>query len=53
VKPAIVDILKAVRLEETVGKKFGAGVVLYDGEAIVRFGEQLFKMPVSQSWTGT
>ena len=53
VKPAIVDILNAVRLEETAGEKFGAGVLLYDGEAIVRFGERLFAVPVSQLWTGT
>lgn len=52
-KPASVDILKAFRLDENAGEKFAAGVVLYDGESIVRFGERLFAVPVSQLWTGT
>jgi len=41
------------RLATTVGEKFATGVVLYDGDAIVRFGERLFAVPVSQLWTGT
>jgi predicted AAA+ superfamily ATPase len=40
------------RLAEAAGAKFAAGVVLYDGEAIVRFGDRLFAVPVSQLWTG-
>ena len=40
------------RLAEAAGAKFAAGVVLYDGEAIVRFGDRLFAVPVSQLWSG-
>ena len=32
------------------GKHFKAGVVLYDGEAAVCFGEGLYAVPLSELW---
>jgi len=38
------------KLREAAGKRFTAGVVLYDGEASVGFGENLFAVPVRALW---
>jgi predicted AAA+ superfamily ATPase len=38
------------RLREATGKRFAAGVVLYDGESSVSFGEALFAVPVRALW---
>nr|CAA6820653.1 MAG: AAA family ATPase [uncultured Thiotrichaceae bacterium] len=35
------------KLKESMGDQFAAGVVFYDGESIVPFGERLFAVPVS------
>lgn len=35
------------KLREAAGKRFRAGVVLYDGEAAVSFGDGLFAIPIS------
>lgn len=35
------------KLKEGCGKSFTAGVVFYDGESIVPFGDQLFALPIS------
>ena len=35
------------KLKESMGEQFAAGVVFYDGESIVPFGERLFAVPVS------
>lgn len=35
------------KLKETCGKSFAAGVVFYDGESIVPFGDRLFSIPIS------
>jgi len=32
------------------GKRFVAGVVLYDGEVCARFGEGLFALPLRMLW---
>ncbi len=40
------------RLRQAVGKKFSAGVVLYDGEGVLPFGDRLFAAPVSVLWSG-
>ena len=40
------------RLRQAVGKKFAAGVVLYDGEGVLSFGDRLFAAPVSALWNG-
>ncbi len=38
------------KLKEISGKRFTAGVVLYDGEATVPFGERLFAVPIRSLW---
>jgi hypothetical protein len=38
------------KLREAAGKRFSAGVVLYDGEASVGFGEGLFAVPIRALW---
>lgn len=38
------------KLKEAVGKRFVAGVVLYDGEASVSFGGGMFAVPVCTLW---
>jgi len=38
------------KLRDAAGKRFVAGVVLYDGEASVGFGERLFAVPVRALW---
>jgi len=39
------------KLREVVGDRFSAGVVLYDGEDTVPFGEGLAAVPLSRLWT--
>jgi hypothetical protein len=42
---------RAIRkLQGAVGKRFTCGVVLYDGEASVRFGEGLYAVPIRALW---
>jgi predicted AAA+ superfamily ATPase len=38
------------RLREVTGDRFRSGVVLYDGEQRVAFGEDLFAVPMSEMW---
>lgn len=38
------------KLREAAGKRFAAGVVLYDGEASVGFGEGFFAVPIRALW---
>ena len=38
------------KLQASTGRRFAAGVVLYDGEATARFGDQLFAVPVRRLW---
>ena len=38
------------KLREAAGKRFAVGVVLYDGEASVGFGEELFAVPIRALW---
>lgn len=38
------------KLRESAGKRFAAGVVLYDGEAAVPFGDRLFALPIRSLW---
>lgn len=40
------------KLKDAVKTDFAAGVVLYDGEAVAGFGDQLYAVPVSQLWEG-
>jgi predicted AAA+ superfamily ATPase len=39
------------KLKDASGKRFVAGVVLYDGENAVRFANDLFALPVGTLWT--
>jgi len=47
------DFRGLIRLQKSVGKRFEAGVVLYDGDAIVSFGKGLFAVPISMLWEKT
>ena len=38
------------KLRDAAGKQFAAGVVLYDGTAATRFGENLFAVPLRSLW---
>lgn len=38
------------KLQAAAGTRFTNGVVLYDGEASVRFGEGLFAVPIRELW---
>lgn len=38
------------KLSDAAGRRFSAGVVLYDGGSAVRFGERLFAVPVRVLW---
>jgi predicted AAA+ superfamily ATPase len=38
------------KLEEACGKRFTLGLVLYDHDAMVPFGERLFAAPISTLW---
>ena len=38
------------KLRDAVGKRFAAGVVLYDGEASASFGDGLFAVPIRALW---
>jgi predicted AAA+ superfamily ATPase len=44
------DLRGLRKLRESAGKRFVAGVVLYDGAATVNFGEGLFAVPVRRLW---
>ena len=38
------------KLKELAGDRFKCGVVLYDGETSVRFGEKLYAVPLRFLW---
>jgi predicted AAA+ superfamily ATPase len=40
------------KLQEAAQKNFAVGVVLYDGEAVVPFGKNLYAVPISNLWEG-
>ena len=44
------DLRGLRRLRAAAGKHFVAGVVLYDGEATIAFGDGLFAVPVRALW---
>ncbi|OIQ90419.1 hypothetical protein GALL_277040 [mine drainage metagenome] len=39
------------KLKDASGARFAAGVVLYDGESTVRFGEDFFAVPIKALWS--
>ncbi|MBI2889396.1 MAG: ATP-binding protein [Nitrospirae bacterium] len=41
------------KLKAAAGRRFAAGVVLYDGEVGARFGDDLFAVPIRALWEGT
>ncbi len=41
------------KLLETAGERFASGVVLYDGEHAVSFGEKLYAIPIRALWETT
>ena len=38
------------KLKSATGQRFAAGVLLYDGDAIATFGENLYAVPISCLW---
>jgi len=38
-------------MRELLGTRFHGGIVLYDGEHLLPFGERLLAVPVSALWT--
>ena len=44
------DLRGLRKLRDAAGKRFVAGVVLYDGSASIRFGDGLFAVPVRKLW---
>lgn len=40
------------KLKEATGRKFAGGIVFYDGEASVGFGERMWAVPVRALWEG-
>lgn len=47
------DLRGLRKLREAAGKRFAAGVVLYDGSASIAFGGGLFAVPVRRLWETT
>jgi Holliday junction resolvase-like predicted endonuclease len=46
------DDFKGLRkLQEAAQRNFAAGVVLYDGDAVVPFGNRLYAVPISSLWS--
>lgn len=41
------------KLREAAGRRFTAGVVLYDGEATAPFGDDLYAVPIRSLWEAT
>ncbi len=38
------------RLQDAIGGRFAVGVLLYDGNAVVPFGKDLYAVPISSLW---
>ena len=38
------------KLKDAVRKRFAAGVVLYDGDAVAGFGDRLYAVPITRLW---
>ncbi len=47
------DLRGLRKLREAAGKRFVAGIVLYDGSATIRFRDGLFAVPVRKLWETT
>jgi predicted AAA+ superfamily ATPase len=44
------DLRGLRKLRDAAGTRFAAGVVLYDGGAVIRFERDLFAVPVRRLW---
>ena len=44
------DFRGLAKLRDTLGKRFSSGVVLYDGQATLAFGDRLFAVPIHALW---
>jgi predicted AAA+ superfamily ATPase len=44
------DLRGLKRLRELLGSRFRSGIVLYDGEHVLPFGERLLAVPLSSLW---
>jgi hypothetical protein len=44
------DSRRVRKLKDATGKRFAAGVVLYDGEMSVGFGDRLYAIPIRALW---
>ena len=38
------------KLQDALGKRFKCGIVLYDGESVIPFGDQLYAVPLNLLW---
>jgi len=38
------------KLQQAIGRRFSAGVVLYDGETSAGFGDGLYAVPIRTLW---
>lgn len=47
------DLRGLRKLRNAAGRRFSAGVVVYDGSATVSFGDGLFAVPVRALWEAT
>jgi predicted AAA+ superfamily ATPase len=41
------------RLREILGSRFHSGIVLYDGENVLPFGDRFLAVPISSLWSGS
>ena len=48
----VADFRGLRKLREAAGRRFAAGVVLYDGETSASFGQQLYAVPLRTLWDG-
>ena len=46
------DLRGLRKLRESAGKRFVRGVVLYDGDAVIDFGDHLQAVPLRMLWEG-
>lgn len=44
------DLRGLRKLQSATGSRFAAGIVLYDGSAIINFGSRLFAVPLRKLW---
>lgn len=44
------DLRGLRKLMHAAGKRFAAGIVLYDGSATIHFGHQLYALPIRKLW---